>query len=71
MAKRPTQIDRGIADIDAKIALVKAEQDKRIEHFKLTLETMAACRALLVAMKVERKPKSDRKPRIVVPKDAA
>lgn len=72
MAKRLSQMDRAIADVESKIATVKAEQEKRVEHFKLALETLTACRALLVSMKVDKKTETTRKPRVVrAPESAA
>ena len=50
MAKR-SQIDKAIADVDEKIAKVDAEWKLQEAKFKLGIETLCACKDVLVAMK--------------------
>ena len=49
MSKRPTQIDRAIADLDAKGHAMKVEHEKQTALFKHGLEVLDACRGVLVA----------------------
>jgi hypothetical protein len=49
MAKRLSQIDRAIADVDAKIVSAQAEHENQIERFKHGLQVLRDCRFVLIA----------------------